>query len=196
MSAYNGSGTFVITGVGLPYVTATTISSTVANQLNTDLASGLSTAICKDGQTTTTTVIPFASGVTLSGGATLQTYTIGGWTPSDASGAGLVLAVAQGSYLKIGRLVFVGGIVTYPTTADGSAAKIGSLPFSGSSATGLSRQIVPVALTTGTNPGLIVTAANTTFTLQTITGGGTAITNATMTGTQIQFNGIYLTDTA
>jgi hypothetical protein len=58
MSAYNGSGTFVVSGVGLPYVTATTISSSVANQLNTDLATGLSTAICKDGQTTPTANIP------------------------------------------------------------------------------------------------------------------------------------------
>lgn len=61
MSAFNGSGTFVISGVGLPFVTGTTISSTVANQLNTDLAAGLSTAICKDGQTTVTANIPLNS---------------------------------------------------------------------------------------------------------------------------------------
>lgn len=60
MSAYNGSGAFVISGTGLPYVTNTTISSTVGNQLNTDLATGLSTAICKDGQTTVTNNIPMA----------------------------------------------------------------------------------------------------------------------------------------
>lgn len=61
MSAFNGSGTFVISGTGLPYVTATTISSTVANQLNTDLATGLSTCITKDGQTTPTANIPMGS---------------------------------------------------------------------------------------------------------------------------------------
>lgn len=58
MSAFNGSGTFVISGVGLPYVTGTTISSTVANQFNTDLATALSTCITKDGQTTPTANIP------------------------------------------------------------------------------------------------------------------------------------------
>lgn len=58
MSAFNGAGTFVITGVGLPYVTGTTISSTVANQLNTDLATGLSNCVTKDGQTTPTANIP------------------------------------------------------------------------------------------------------------------------------------------
>lgn len=58
MSAFNGAGTFVISGVGLPYVTGTTISSTVANQLNTDLATGLSTCITKDGQTLPTANLP------------------------------------------------------------------------------------------------------------------------------------------
>jgi hypothetical protein len=61
MSAFNGSGTFVISGVGLPFVTGTTISSTVANQLNTDLATGLSTCITKDGQTTPTNNIPMGN---------------------------------------------------------------------------------------------------------------------------------------
>lgn len=60
MSSFNGSGTFVISGTGLPYVTNTTISSTVGNQLNTDLASGLSNVICKDGQTVITNDIPWA----------------------------------------------------------------------------------------------------------------------------------------
>lgn len=72
MSAYNGSGTFVVSGVGLPYVTGTTISSTVVNQLNTDLATGLSTAITKDGQTTTTASIPFANGLTSGGNFTIS----------------------------------------------------------------------------------------------------------------------------
>ncbi len=59
MSAWNGSGVFVISGSGLPYVGATVISSTVANQLNTDLATGLTNTICKDGQSTPTANIPF-----------------------------------------------------------------------------------------------------------------------------------------
>src|SRR5215472_18384308 len=58
MSAFNGSGQFVITGTGLPFTTGTVISSTVVNQLNTDLAAGLSNCICKDGQSTPTNNIP------------------------------------------------------------------------------------------------------------------------------------------
>ena len=56
--SYNGSGTFVINSAGTPYVSGTVISSTAANALNADLATGLTTAITKDGQTTPTANIP------------------------------------------------------------------------------------------------------------------------------------------
>jgi len=61
--SYNGSGTFVINSAGQPVVTGTVISSTAFNALTADLATGLSTAITKDGQTTTTARILFAQGV-------------------------------------------------------------------------------------------------------------------------------------
>lgn len=58
--SYNGSGTFNINTSGQPVTTGTTIDATVFNALTTDLATGLSTAICKDGQTTVTANIPMA----------------------------------------------------------------------------------------------------------------------------------------
>ena len=61
MSGFNGSGTFNISGIGLPYVSGTTISSSVANTLNTDIATGLSTCILKDGTQTITADIPFSN---------------------------------------------------------------------------------------------------------------------------------------
>jgi hypothetical protein len=61
--SYNGSGTFVINTSGQPVVAGTVISSTAFNALTADLATGLSTAITKDGQTTTTARIPFAAGI-------------------------------------------------------------------------------------------------------------------------------------
>jgi len=61
--SYNGSGTFQINSAGQPVVTGTVISSTAFNALTADLATGLSTAITKDGQTTTTARITFAQGV-------------------------------------------------------------------------------------------------------------------------------------
>ena len=190
----NGSGVYTLNTAGQPVVTGTTITSTAFNAAMSDIATALTQSIASDGQTTTTGIIPFASGITLAGGSTLTTYTVGTWTPTDASGASLVFSTALGSYLKIGRLVFVGGTVVYPATADASNAKIGSLPFSGSSSSGLSRQVVPTALSTGTNPFLIVTAANTTLTVETL--NGTAITNATISTIQLQFSGTYMTDTA
>ena len=61
--SYNGSGTFQINSTGQPVVTGTVISSTAFNALTADLATGLSTAITKDGQTTTTARILFAQGI-------------------------------------------------------------------------------------------------------------------------------------
>ena len=56
--SYNGSGTFQINSAGQPVVTGTTISSTAFNALTADLATGLTTALTKDGQTTPTANIP------------------------------------------------------------------------------------------------------------------------------------------
>ena len=61
--SYNGSGTFQINTSGQPVVTSTVISSSAFNALTADLATGLSTAITKDGQTATTVRIPFAQGI-------------------------------------------------------------------------------------------------------------------------------------
>jgi len=59
--SFNGSGTFVINTAGQPVVSGTVISSTAFNALTADLATGLSTCLTKDGQTTPTTNIPMGS---------------------------------------------------------------------------------------------------------------------------------------
>ena len=64
--SYNGSGTFNINTTGQPVVAGTVISSSAFNSLTNDLATGLTTAITKDGQTTTTARITFAQGLTSS----------------------------------------------------------------------------------------------------------------------------------
>ena len=56
--SYNGSGTFNINSAGQPVVSGTVISSTAFNALTSDLATGLSTALTKDGQTTPTANLP------------------------------------------------------------------------------------------------------------------------------------------
>lgn len=59
--SFNGAGTFNVNTSGQPVVAGTTITSAAFNALTADLATGLSTAICKDGQTTITANIPFNS---------------------------------------------------------------------------------------------------------------------------------------
>jgi hypothetical protein len=56
--SFNGSGTFVINSAGQPVVTGTVISSTAFNALTADLATGLSTTVTKNGQTTPTANLP------------------------------------------------------------------------------------------------------------------------------------------
>lgn len=59
--SYNGSGSFSINTSGQPVAPDTSISSSVFNAFTADVATGLSTAICKDGQTTITANIPMAT---------------------------------------------------------------------------------------------------------------------------------------
>lgn len=59
----------------------------------------------------------------------LDDYEEGGWTPTDTSGAGLAFTSVVAFYIKVGRKVTVTGILVYPATASGLAAKIGNLPF-------------------------------------------------------------------
>lgn len=53
----------------------------------------------------------------------------GSWTPTDASGAALSFSGAGGSYYRFGNLVIAMFALTFPSTANGSNAKIGGLPF-------------------------------------------------------------------
>ena len=59
--SFNGSGTFQINTAGQPVVSGTVISSTAFNALTADLATGLSTCITKDGQTTVTANLPMST---------------------------------------------------------------------------------------------------------------------------------------
>jgi hypothetical protein len=60
---------------------------------------------------------------------TLDDYEEGTWTPVDGSGASLSLSNNSGTYTKIGQVVFARFNLTYPSTANATAAKIAGLPF-------------------------------------------------------------------
>lgn len=57
---FNGSGSFSPPGADFPAVPSTLIESSKFNNIINDIATGLSTAICKDGQTTITANLPMA----------------------------------------------------------------------------------------------------------------------------------------
>ena len=134
--SYNGSGTFVVNSSGQPVITGTVISSTAFNALTADLATGLSTAITKDGQTTTTSRILFAQGVS----STLVT---------DATSATTGSIITAGG-ISMQKALWVGTTTTLAGTLTAAAAN-----FSGTVAvTGASSRITLV--------GQNVTAGNPT----------------------------------
>ena len=78
--AFNGSGTFTIDTPGNPVQGDTIARASVHNDTMTEIAEGLSKAICTDGQSTITQDIPFnnhritglAEGVSIHDAATIQ----------------------------------------------------------------------------------------------------------------------------
>lgn len=136
--SYNGSGTFQINTSGQPVVTGTVISSSAFNALTADLATGLSTAITKDGQTATTVRIPFAQGINSS----LTTDTTSGSTGSIYTAGGI--GITKG--------LFVGGTATFSV-----APVFSALTASSAVATDASKNLVSVT-NTGTGNNVLGTA--------------------------------------
>jgi hypothetical protein len=90
--SYNGSGTFVINTSGQPVVSGTVITTTAFNALTADLATGLTTALTKDGQTTPTANIKLG-GFKLTGVGAGTASTDGANVGQIQSGAGQYVAV-------------------------------------------------------------------------------------------------------
>ena len=168
--SYNGSGTFQINTSGQPVVTGTSISSTVFNALTADLATGLSTAITKDGQTTTTARIPFALGIN----STLVTDATNTTSGSiiAAGGVGIAKALYVGTTANVAGAVTLGGVATF------SAQPIfSSLTASSAVATDASKGLVSVT-NTGTGNNVLATGP----TIGTPTLGSSSTDTILMTG--------------
>jgi len=137
--SYNGSGTFSINSAGQPVITGTVISSTAFNALTADLATGLSTAITKDGQTTTTARIIFAQGIS----STLVT---------DATSATTGSIITAGG-ISTQKALWVGTTTTLAGTLTGAAANFSGL-ITGSAKAVINPATTPTTAATATQLGV------------------------------------------
>jgi len=106
-------------------------------------------------------------------------YEEGTWTPTDASGAGLTLTVnGTQFYTRVGRVITVSFNISYPATANVSAAIIGSLPFNSVAANQGGIILGPSSTTVA-----FVNGSMNQFSI--VTPAVVAVTNATLSGQNI-----------
>ena len=167
------------------FATQITIGSTLAGLGNvvSDLA-GL-------GNVGTNAVVFPAVQVPSSNPNTLDDYEEGTFVPTDASGAGLTFSAAAGTYVKIGRLVWVALQVTYPLTSDASGAAIGSLPFVADSTSGVNMQSLSFGGTNSNRTDAFVINRSTANVLISNVAGAGGIPNSAYSGKFISVSGSY-----
>ena len=139
--SYNGSGVFNINTAGQPVVTGTVISSTAFNALTADLATGLTTALTKDGQTTPTANIPMG-GFKITGIAAATTLgdalsygraaTVSTLTNSALTSGRVPYASTAGLLVDSSTFTYNGTTVTVPQLTD-SGLTNGRVTFAGAS---------------------------------------------------------------
>ena len=134
-----------------------------------------------------------SQGVYLGGTGTankLDDYEEGTWTPADTSGAGLSITLSgQAKYVKIGNLVFfTASQISYPSTSNGSAARLGGLPFTNTGANTGTQNLV----TSNTNASKGLVIANDTYMHFYATSSTAAATNAQLSNVTIYgISGVY-----
>jgi hypothetical protein len=112
---------------------------------------------------------------------------VGPFTPTDASGAGLVFTAASGFYWKLDRLVYLAVQVIYPGTANGLPAKLGGLPFV------ISDGHASLYHGYGSTPVRCWGSAGASTLDLYYASTGTAIPNSGLTGVNMTLYGTYLT---
>ena len=186
--SYNGSGTFQINTSGQPVVAGTVISSTAFNALTADLATGLSTAITKDGQTTTTARIPFAAGINSS----LTTDSSSTSTGSIITAGGVGVAKA----LYVGTTANIAGVLstTSPNITTSITTPSTSFDLINATATTLNLGGAATAVNVGAATGTM-TVANTTLAAKAITASTTlGVTGAATLSSTLNYGGVTLTN--
>jgi fibronectin-binding autotransporter adhesin len=191
--SYNGSGTFSINTAGQPVITGTVISSTAFNALTADLATGLSTAITKDGQTTTTSRILFAQGIS----STLTTDATSATTGSiiTAGGISMQKALWVGTTSRLVGNVQADGLLGIGMTPARTLDVTGTFGVTGASTLGGALTYGGVTLSNSvTGTGSMVLSASPTFTgtLSADNIGAAAVRSTGGTGTASAGVGVTL----
>jgi len=114
----------------------------------------------------------------------LADYEEGTWTPT---GNGVTLTVGAASYVKVGNLVTVAFDVTWPSTANGSAANIGGLPYNPVKAGGAGIGYMTASLELHYNAGAGASSLNVYL------NNGTAPTNLQLSTSRVIASCSYLT---
>lgn len=108
----------------------------------------------------------------------------GSWTPTDVSGAGLALTINSARYAWLDKWVMIWAHITYPATANGAFAAIGSFPFTSANFfQGFNQTYGPPALFHMNPSSAAIALINPTNNLQ--------IPNSTMSGAVLIFSGLY-----
>ena len=79
---------------------------------------------------------------------------LGAWTPTDNSGAGLAFGAVSANYTQVGNIVLAYATLTYPVTASGANASIAGLPVTVANAN--YAQVPAVVATTAALPVVLV----------------------------------------
>ena len=175
--SYNGSGTFNINSTGQPVVAGTVISAATFNSLTADLGTGLTTAVTKDGQTTTTARITFAQGFTSSLVTDASSTSTG--SIITAGGVGIAKALYVGTTTSFAGAITYGGVTltnsvtgtgkmvldTNPTITNPTVTNYVETPYSANSSTAIT-----LSLANGTVQ-IITLTGNATITMPTAVSG-------------------------
>jgi len=118
---------------------------------------------------------------------TLDDYEEGTWTPNDQSGASLSLTTSNARYTKIGNMVYCSATITYPSTASGSVARVGGLPFTSISSSVYGGYI------RYTDSGLALSIAQSanSANFEFYTSAGSATTNVSLSLKRVDVNLMY-----
>lgn len=177
--SYSG-GVFSINTTGQPVVSGTTISASVFNALTSDLATGLSTCMLKDGTQTATAGIGFYAGTVSLPGIYFGTDTATGLYRIGLNNTGYSINGTKLLDLSSALFAVTGAATVSTTLTVGTTLTV----------TGLTSGRVPYA----TTAGLITDSANLTFNGTTLTANtiGAFTLGGTVSGGGNQINNVII----